>query len=256
MQAEPQQSELLVTRDGGLLEVVFNRPAKKNAFTEQMYHRFTAVLQEAATDHNVRVILLRGAGDAFTSGNDLNTFLDIINGDHQSPAVFDFLEALVANEVPMVAAVHGVCTGLGAALLLHCDTVIAAPDTRFGFSFTNIGATPEVCASMLLPQLCGYQKAAHLILTGRFFDGEEALQLGLVTELAAQQAVVGRARDIVEMLLPKASAALRLSKRLLKRAPETYVQRLAVEEAVFAERLQSPEMEQAIHNILNRKVAK
>lgn len=242
--------ELLVKRNGGVIEITFNRPHKKNAFSEEMYIRFTDVLQQAQADKTVRCLVLKGADNTFTSGNDLNTFVADSTKASQPPAVFAFLEALIANDVPMVAVVTGIATGLGSALLLHCDTAIATGNARFAFSFANIGATPEVCASMLLPQLCGYQKAANLIMTGRMLDSREALQIGLVTEVVSVEQLDDRVKQTVQAIVEKSTEALRITKRLLKRAPESYVQRLAIEEQLFAERLKSAEMQKAISDFL------
>ena len=117
--------QLLVSRDGGVCEVRFNRPEKRNAITYAMYQALVGALQRAQADASARAVLLGGEGSAFCAGNDLQDFLA---GPKFTPAhpAMALLRMLATFAKPLVAAVQGPTVGIGVTLLLHCDLVVAA----------------------------------------------------------------------------------------------------------------------------------
>src|SRR4051794_9043979 len=146
--------EVLIERNGAVLVITWNRPAKKNALTRAMYAGAAQALTAAETDPTVRCVLLQGAGDAFTAGNDLGDFAAANRGeanDHGPRGVSDFLQALARGTKPYVAAVHGVAIGVGVTMLLHCDLVFVADDAKLSTPFVNLALAPEAASSLLLP---------------------------------------------------------------------------------------------------------
>ena len=131
-------SDVVVTQAGPVLEILFNRPEKKNALTGAMYAAVVDAFHRADQDPAIRVVLLSGAGDSFTSGNDIKDFQSRAATDEASPAS-PFLDALSSLATPLVAAVNGAAIGVGTTMLAHADLVIAARSARFVMPFTSLG---------------------------------------------------------------------------------------------------------------------
>ena len=123
-----------ISKSDGLLTMVIDRPAKKNALTDAMYKALADSLEAAHDDPEVRAILLRGEGDMFTSGNDVGEFAAIAMSGQQPQHVTRFLRALATATKPIVAAVHGRAVGVGVTMLLHCNHVVLYDDAASGTS--------------------------------------------------------------------------------------------------------------------------
>ena len=231
--------------DRNVLSLRFNRPEKKNALTLAMYDALVAAMRDAEGRDDVRVLLLSGSGGTFTSGNDLADFAANPQAGEDS-SVMRFLFAMQALSKPVVAAVDGLAVGVGATMLLHCDLVYAADRARFLMPFVNLGLCPENAASLLLPLRAGGLLANELLLFGEPFDAKTAQEAGLVNRIVPAAEVLAIAQERAAALATKPPAALRATKRLLKEAQGTSVVEAIQREAkVFAERLSSPEAQEA-----------
>lgn len=240
------------TKHDAVLEIRLNRPEKKNALTIEMYRRLTDALSAAQTDDTIRVILLGGTADCFTSGNDLQDFLHSPPTDESNP-IMQFLRSICSADKPIVAAVAGAAVGVGTTLLLHCDLVYAAQNARFQLPFVDLGLIPEAGSSLLLPWLAGHQRAAELLLLGRPFDAETAREIGLVNSVIAADELEPFARQTARQLAGRSPEAVRLTKRLLKQATRDAVEKRMTEEAeLFVGRLQSAETREAMQAFLDR----
>lgn len=236
---------ILTETTGGVLRITINRPEKKNALTVAMYGTLADLFRQADADPAVRVILLHGAGDAFTAGNDLSDFVQHPPTD-ESSLVFQFLDAISTATKPVVAAVHGPAIGIGTTLLLHCDLVYATPDARLQMPFVTLGLCPEAASSFLLPLFTSPTRAAELLLLGEPFSGEQALAWGLINETVPEAALLDRALDRAQALAVRPPASVRLTKAFLRRAHyETVQETIRSEAEAFLERLQSPEAAEA-----------
>ena len=232
-------------REGAIVSIALNRPEKKNAITAAMYGALAAALNRAATEEGVRVLLLHGLGGAFTAGNDLADFAAAPPRTDDGPAS-RFLREIAHFEKPLVAAVEGVAVGIGTTMLLHCDLVYAAPQTRFALPFVNLGLVPEAASSYLLPRIAGWQRAAELLMLGEAFGAEEALAAGMVNAIVAPERLLQTAMEAAQKLAGKPPFALRQTKRLMKQAQVDHIDRAMRDEArVFAQCLQSPEAKEA-----------
>jgi enoyl-CoA hydratase/carnithine racemase len=245
--------DVIVDRSGGVMRLQLNRAEKKNAITVAMYEAMGDALSEADRDATVRAVLLCGAGDAFTAGNDLRDFLERPPQGADHP-VWRFASALTQAQKPIVAAVQGLAIGIGTTMLFHCDLVYAAERTRFSLPFVDLGLVPELGSSLMLPALAGYQKAAELLLLGRPFDEQTAASIGLVAEVVPgdrlEQTAMGAARALAE----KPAAAVRMTKALLKRGfAQALSATLEVEGAQFVARLRSPEAREAFSAFLEKR---
>lgn len=246
-------SNILKVLDGGVLRIQFDRAEKKNAITAAMYKALADALREAERDDTVRVALLHGARDAYTAGNDLQDFLASPPRSVDAP-VFQFLSAIRDFPKPLVAAVSGLAVGIGTTMLLHCDLVYCAPETRFSVPFVNLGLCPEAGSSFLLPRLAGYQRAAELLMLGEPFDAEIAKYIGLVNAIVAPDALLGVAMAAAQKLAAKPAASLRATKELMKKGiRESILGAMAEENEVFRQRLHSPEAREAFAAFIEKR---
>ena len=236
-----------VERDGAVLAITLNRPERRNAITVAMYAALADAIAGAWEDGQTRLITIRGEGQDFAAGNDLADFLEARPRDDEEIPVWRLLRALAECEIPIIAAVHGNCVGIGTTMLLHCDLVIADPATRFSLPFVDLALVPEAASSLLLPRLAGRRRAARYLLLAEPFGAAEALDIGLVSHVAPEGGLKPALDKIVETLLAKPPEALRLTQSLLRHgAREEILARMKLESDQFAERLTSPEVKDAI----------
>jgi enoyl-CoA hydratase/carnithine racemase len=246
-------SETILTQcEDRILTITINRPEKKNALSLEMYDRLTVALDEAQADPQVRVILITGSGDSFSSGNDLTDFLRHPPTPGDSPAA-RFLHAICGAGKPIVAAVNGVAIGIGTTLLLHCDFAYAGRSAKFQLPFVNLALVPEAGSSLLLPRLMGQRKAAELLMLGEMFSPETALECGLINAVCDDAALLETARGTARKLAAKAPEALRLTRELLKDAGGTANNRIDRELELFAERLASPEARETLQAVMEKR---
>lgn len=229
------------------LSITLARAERRNAITVAMYAALAEAVESAATDTSIRVITFRGEGQDFAAGNDLADFLTALPRDTTDIPVWRLLRALATCDIPMVAAVHGNCVGIGTTMLLHCDLVIAEEGARFSLPFVDLALVPEAASSLLLPRLAGRRRAARYLLLGEPFGVEEALAIGLASHKAAAGELDSSLESLVEALLAKPAEALRETQRLLRHgARDEILERMRLEGEAFAERLNSAEAKAAI----------
>ena len=237
----------------GILTLRLSRPDKKNALNLAMYQALADGFRDADCDDSVRVILISGGANCFTSGNDLADFLSAPPTGPESP-VMQFLFAISEARKPVVAAVNGLAVGVGVTMLLHCDLVYAGSSATFQMPFVNLGLCPEAGSTLLLPRIMGHQRAAELLLLGEAFGVEKAYDLGIVTEVCPDDAVLVTAEKRAAQLALQPAAAIRLAKNLLKRDYADPLRETIIEEgAQFIERLKSPEAAEALQAFMQRR---
>lgn len=246
-------AQIAISVGGGVLDIEMCRPEKKNALTVAMYEGLTSALEEADRRPDVRVVLLRGQPDVFTSGNDLQDFLQQPAADDGHPA-FRFVRAINATAKPIVASVNGACIGVGATMLLHCDLVYAGQHAVFALPFVNLGLCPEAGSSVLVPRMVGHARAAELLLLGEPFDAATAAACGIVSAVLPDGEVLTHARAQAAKLAAKPPAAVRVSKALMRRAFRAEVEdAIRTESAEFRARLESDEAKEAFAAFLGKR---
>jgi enoyl-CoA hydratase/carnithine racemase len=208
--------DVMAADDGNIRVLTLNRPKKLNAFTPNGYRVLRGRLDEAAADPGVSVVVLTGAGRAFSSGVDLSV-VSRDGGASDLGAEFDpLMERLATFPKPLLAAVNGLAVGFGATILLHCDVVVIDEGAEVRMPFARLGTTAEAASSWLLPQRVGTQQAAWLVLSGAGLDAASAVELGFALCEApaghALPATLERARVIAAHRLP----ALMANKALLR----------------------------------------
>src|SRR5580698_8550006 len=233
--------EIITELSNNVLRVQLNRPSKKNAMTLAMYAGLADQLDQADKNDRVQVVLVHGAGDSFTAGNDLADFVSHPPGPGDSPQA-RFLDALIRFSKPLVAAVHGVAVGGGTTMLLHFDFVYAAESTRFQVPFINLALVPELASSYTMPTQLGYLRAAEMILLGEPLSAARASELGLVTAVVPDQNVWDKASGVATNLARKPAEALKACKKLIKASDQDAIrQAVSRELSEFAARVRSTE---------------
>lgn len=236
-----------IERKDGVLAITLARPERRNAITVAMYAALAEAFESAAEDETIRVITLRGEGQDFAAGNDLADFLQALPRDTTDIPVWRLLRSLARCETPIVGAVHGNCVGIGTTILLHCDLVIAADDTRFSLPFVDLALVPEAASTLLLPRLAGRARAARYLLLGESFGVDEGVAFGLVSHAVSLAQLDEMLNSVVYRLVQKAPGALRATQHLLRAGTqEEILERMKLESQAFAERLESAEAKAAI----------
>lgn len=236
-----------------VLEITINRPERKNALTMAMYTAMADLLNNAASDPQIRVALITGVRGIFTSGNDL---LDFLSGaiDEEDPPVLQFMLALYNFPKPVITAVSGVAVGIGTTMLLHCDLAITADDAIFQLPFVNLGLCPEYASSYLLPRIMGNTKASELLMMGEKFDAQTAVDVGICNEIVHPGEALRVARKYALKLAAKPPEALRLTKQLLRQATQdTGMEFIRKEAGYFQQRLQSEEFKEASSAFMEKR---
>jgi len=240
-----------VETSGAIQRIILDRPAKRNALTSGMYETLSRAIRGADADPSIAAVVISGEGMAFCAGNDLVEFLqDPPTGEDSS--VFRFLRTLVEVEVPLIAAVHGDCVGIGATMLLHCDFAVADESAVLSFPFVALGVVPEAASSLLLPRVAGTRLAADLLLLGQPLSARGALESGLLTNVVPVGRHVDAALALARRLAALPREAVRATRRLLHAPEEPVLERMRREAAVFVERLGSPEFAELAERALGR----
>ncbi len=244
-------TEITSTRVGQTQVIRFNRPEKMNAITRDMYAGLTAALNEAAGDFGIRAVVITSEGDHFTAGNDIKDFM-ANPPTEESSDVARFLASLLEFPKPLIAAVKGNAVGVGTTMLLHCDIVIASPNTNFSMPFTSLGLVPEAGSTKLFPELVGYQRAARIFMTGDPFTADEAKEMGLVETITSDPEKV--AMEIAEQIGHQPPQAIINTKALMKAGKHDAVAAvMKAEFQIFALALQSEETADAFMKFMSKK---
>jgi enoyl-CoA hydratase/carnithine racemase len=244
-------SQILSEQIGAVLLLKLNRPEKKNALTQEMYQTLATKINEAAGDFAIRCVVISSEGDSFTAGNDINDFANNPQMDEGSP-VFNFLFAIHNFPKPLIAAVQGRAVGIGTTMLMHCDIVTANPNSIFSMPFVSLGLVAEGGSSYLFPRLVGHAKASEILLTGRSFTAEEALQMGLINQVSSDH--LSAAMKFAQELAEQPPTAVINTKALLKSGShEALNQVMRAEGELFRMAMDSDEAQEAFMNFLMKK---
>jgi 2-(1,2-epoxy-1,2-dihydrophenyl)acetyl-CoA isomerase len=253
--------DVLLTADAdGVRTLTLNRPKAYNSLTIELKERLLAALRAATTEKQVRVVVLTGAGKAFCAGQDLKEHVELLRAHDPAPlqTVSEHYNPIVREIAnmpkPVIAAVNGPAAGAGAGFAYASDLRVAGKSANFLMAFANVGLGPDSGASWTLPRLVGQGKAVELMLLAQPVDSAEALRLGLVGEVVADDALADRVQQLAAKLAAGPTEAYAQIKKTLRRAAEsTLHQALAAEDA--AQRLlgATTDHRAAVEAFINRK---
>jgi len=204
--------------DAGVATITLNRPDKRNAISFDLIGDLLRALDHAAKS-DALVVILTGAGKAFSSGMDLENLKSLLGRSPQqnlqdSQAMVQLFRTLYEFPKVTIAAVNGAAIAGGTGLALLCDFTLAVPEAKFGYTEVRIGFVPAIVSTFLLRQV-GEKQARDLLLTGRIFGAEEAARLGLISEIVPPEKLLLRARELAALLMENSPASLRATKQLL-----------------------------------------
>lgn len=208
---------MLLCEDHGRVRLLtLDRPEALNAFNDDLYDAVTAALCDAEDDPQVAVVVITGAGRAFSAGQDLGELGEPRRHDDGRPHGFvPFISAVEAFPKPLLAAVNGIGIGIGLTLLPHCDLVLMADDARLRAPFASLGVTAEAGSSVLLPATVGWGAAAHLLYTASWLDAASCAEIGLVWKTCAPERLLDETLALAAEVAAMPVASLVETKRLL-----------------------------------------
>ena len=216
---------IYTANDEGIVTLTLNRPEARNPITDaDVLEALLAAIARADADTAVRVVILTGAGSAFSSGGriqsmqpggGLNDDQPVLTRQNYRNGIQRLPLAFAAIEVPVIAAVNGPAVGAGCDLTCMCDLRIAAKSARFSESFVKIGLVSGDGGAWLLPRVIGWSKAAEMALTGDAITAEEALACGLVSQVVPDDALLDAAMALARRIAANPPHAVRMTKRLL-----------------------------------------
>lgn len=207
-----------VKQEGGVAIVTLNRPDKLNAMTDEMYNRVTELFTQFQTDDTVRAVILTGEGRAFCSGSDVTSMvkIDLLAGRARMQTRHAMINAMVNLEKPVIAAVRGVAAGIGFAMAMACDLIVASDTAKFSQIFKKIGLVPDGGSVFFLVQRLGIARAKELVYTARMLPAEEASAWGLINRVVPEAELEANAMALAQELAGSATFALALAKKMFQ----------------------------------------
>src|SRR5438270_11335730 len=207
--------------DGSVATITLNRPEKRNAISFDLIDDLLRALYKVAKSEAI-VLILTGAGKAFSSGMDLDNLKSLLGRTPEqnlqdSQTMVRLFRALYEFPKVTIAAVNGAAIAGGTGLALLCDFSLAVPEAKFGYTEVRIGFVPAIVSTFLLRQV-GEKHARDLLLTGRIFDAEEAARMGLISEIVPADNLMDRADELAAHRLDNIPVSLLYTKRLLSEA--------------------------------------
>ncbi|WLR49185.1 enoyl-CoA hydratase-related protein [Halobacillus litoralis] len=210
-------------REGQLGFITINRPDVRNALNKQTLDEIEEALDRASADREVGVVIFTGKGDkSFAAGADINqltekTAVDALQGNGMQ----DIYNKIESFEKPTIAMINGYALGGGCELAMSCDIRVASTNAKLGLPELNLSIIPGAGGTQRLARLVGKGKALEMILTGKIIDAEEALQYGLITEVASPENLLDKVREVSEKILSKGPLAVQLAKLSVHMGTET-----------------------------------
>ncbi|MGD0163024.1 MAG: enoyl-CoA hydratase-related protein [Candidatus Sulfotelmatobacter sp.] len=211
-------STIQLAYDSRIATITLNRPDKRNAISFELIDDLLRAFKEVETS-NAIVLILTGAGKAFSSGMDLDNLKALVGRSAEqnlkdSETMVRLFRTLYEFPKVTIAAVNGAAIAGGTGLALLCDFTLAVPEAKFGYTEVRIGFVPAIVSTFLLRQV-GEKQARDLLLTGRIIGADDAARMGLLNEIVAPEKLLARARELASLLMENSPASLRATKKLL-----------------------------------------
>jgi len=249
---------------GNVLLITLNRPSRKNAFSLLQYAEVASAFEFASKEEQIKVVVLTGAGDYYSSGNDLSQFLTMdISKPEQLRKMLDeaavvlirFVKAFIHFPKILIAAVNGPAIGIACTTLGHCDFVYGSESCTFHTPFVSLGQVPEACSSFTFPMKMGSLKANEMLLLGKKLDAQSLLRCNLLNDVYKGNELLPKVMENAKELAELPSEALLDSKGLI-RNPELLKQLDRINNAevqTLQKRWASQEFMEAIMNFMAKK---
>lgn len=210
-------ADLILEKTGSVLHITLNRPNSLNAFSPEMILGLTKALVDCQRDDDVRVIVLSGAGRSFSAGGDVKTM-----GQANSVQVYEHIGrlnecilAMKATEKPIIAAVHGFAAGAGFNLALACDLIVAAEESKFALSFSQVGLISDGGGSYFLPRLIGPHLAKQFFFSAEPIPAKKLYELGVINQIVPEENLKETVAQLAESLANGPGKAFGMMKKLI-----------------------------------------
>ena len=220
---------ILVEKEEWIGTITMNRPHRLNAMTGTMLVELARAFRQMEADPEVRVVILTGAGDAFSSGADIRDSAQALEAREErsearankSAAIGDIPVAIRDVGKPIIACINGVAVGGGLTIALNCDVRIASEKARFGAVFARVGVIPELGSTYTLSRIVGIAKACELVLTARIIDAAEAKEIGMVNQLVPADELKQATQEMARTIAKLPPFAIQMAKRGLYQGLDT-----------------------------------
>lgn len=230
---------ILYEKENSVAKVILNRPERKNTFDLDTRTELLDLFEQMRDDDSIRVVVMTGAGDAFSSGGDIRAMegeeFTPIGGRRRLKRAHGIIKAMLEFEKPIIAAVNGVAAGAGVSAAIACDILIASERARFILSFVKIGLIPDLGAFYLLPLRIGIPRAKELMMTGDIIEVREAERIGLVNRVVPHEKLEEEVYSLASRLAKGPSQPYAMIKAALNRWPadlETFLEMESTMQAV------------------------
>jgi 2-(1,2-epoxy-1,2-dihydrophenyl)acetyl-CoA isomerase len=249
---------VLVQRQGQILQLTLNRPDKLNSLTGAMLSDLNDALSDLASDDEIRVLVLSGAGRAFCAGQDLRE-AGAISGRRDVRNVIErhynpIIRQIRSLRVPVVAAVNGIAAGAGANLALACDIVIAAESASFVQAFCRIGLIPDAGGTYFLPRLVGHARALGLAMLGDTIEAKKAADWGLIWQSVPDAEFPAAVDELAKRLAEMPTVALALMKQAMNASGhQSLEQQLATEAELQPKAAESEDFQEGVQAFLAKR---
>lgn len=251
------QNRVFLSIDGPVARLVLNRPEKRNALNEAMWTAIPGLLDEAAADESVRVLVVTGAGGSFAAGADISEFEEVYatpeRAEAYSRSIARALDGLAAFPKPVIARIEGACVGGGYALALACDLRFAATGSRFAITPGKLGLLYPFNDLKRLVDLVGQATAKDILFTSRMVDAEEALALGLIDRLVEPGELDAAVDRHVEMICAGSARSARITKAMLARIAAGQCEDDEATQAMFLEAFSSADFDEGYRAFLEKR---
>lgn len=226
-------SMIILDRAEGIATLTFNRPERLNSIIEPMAAELIDALDQIGKDDAVRVLIITGAGRAFSAGGDIrDAFLKRIEDIKRGEEGFDIATWLTKACLqlrnipqPIIASINGPAVGLGVTLSLQCDIRIASEEATFSLPFVRVGVIPEFGSTYALPRLIGIAKACELVFTGKTITAKEAKEIGLVNEVVPASELKATTMKLAKTIADEPSLAIQTAKKILYQGLDRDIQK-------------------------------
>jgi len=241
--------------------ITFNRPEVLNVFRRAMFQQLLGLLDDAANNDSIRVVLMTGAGRAFSAGIDLDEVSRLFDGSmtmEQARAELGEMQELTRRMVnlpkPIVSVINGVAIGAGAEVAIASDIRIASQTASFAFAEVQRGLFETNGVMHRLPRLIGMGRAAHVMMTGEKISAQSALELGLVTRVVPSEILLNKGFELARMLAANAPISMRLVKQVLNQSYDLDLESvMQLETEATLECLASEDLQEGVQSFLEKR---
>lgn len=252
---------VIITNKNKLRIITISNTKKKNAWNRESYQGITDALNGAGSDDSVSIVAITGAGDFYSSGNDMSVIMNRMGTEDieeqlekSSKVLFDMIEAFYNCKKPLVCVVNGPCIGIAATTAALCDVIYAVESAYFYTPFSLLGLVAEGCSSYVFPKILGTSKASEMLLFNHKMSSVEALKTGLVSEIFKSCELESKIWPRLENYSKLSLSSMMATKALIKRNELEILNRVNKEEGLaLNDRWTSGEAVDAIMDFMQRK---